>query len=308
MPSDGLTFPLPVKTVEKPPRPVHIGRARRLLAAIEPLVGGLAKPLERLGLLLQKISNTLRFEAFWRSKVAGDSRAVVVPTFNKSDGKHPIWNVALNWLAEEGAAEGVVLEFGTNNGGWLKYFVDRAPATLSFVGFDCFEGLPEEWDGLPAGAIRGYGAPVELWNDDPQRRAEIIAACERGEPFPPPPQANVRIESGLFSDTLPRVLADGLPADLRLVHFDADLYISTRPVLDMLCGRLTHRYLILFDEFYSVNHEFRAWNEFVALFALRDWRVLAASADGSQVLIEMNASAPLSAAGDPRSKSRGMKS
>jgi hypothetical protein len=50
---------------------------------------------------------------------------------------------------------------------------------------------------------------------------------------------------------------------------------------------LQHRYLILFDEFYSVNHEFRAWQEFVELFKVRDWRVVAASEDGAQVLIEV---------------------
>lgn len=292
LPLDGQSVPLPVKTVEKPPRPVHVGRVRRVIASLEPVASGLARPLDRIGLVFQKVANTLRFEAFWREKVAGDAGAVVVPTFNKLDGKHPIWNVALNWLSQERARDGLVFEFGTNNGGWLKYFVDRSPETLRFVGLDCFEGLPEEWDGLPAGAIRGYGAPVELWNDDPEARARVIADAERGTPFPPPPQPNVRIESGLFSDTVPRLLAGGLPRDLRLVHFDADLYISTRPMLDMLCGRLTHRYLILFDEFYSVNHEFKAWNEFIALYALRDWRVIAASADGSQVLVEMNSSVP----------------
>jgi hypothetical protein len=83
-------------------------------------------------------------------------------------------------------------------------------------------------------------------------------------------------------------LKEGWPNDLRLVLFDADLYISTRPVLDTLCGPLKHRYLILFDELYSVNHEFRAWREFVALYKLDDWRVLASSEDGSQVLIEVN--------------------
>lgn len=289
---DGQSAQQPVKTVDKPSRPVHAGWVRRFISAVEPVLGGLAWPLERLGLNLQKLANTLRFEGFWRDKVVGDTRTVVVPTFNKVDRKHPIWNVALNWMSSEGISDGLVLEFGTNNGGWLKYFIDRSPESMLFVGFDCFEGIPEEWDGLPAGSIRGFGAPVELWSDDPAQRARVIEDAERGIPFPVPPQLNVRIESGLFSDTVPGMLRNGLLKDLRLVHFDADLYMSTRPVLDMVCGRLTHRYLILFDEFYSVNHEFRAWNEFIALFALRDWRVLAASADGSQMLIEMNASAP----------------
>lgn len=287
---------LPVPSVGALSRPEHVGRGRRILARFEEVLAPAAGTIDSVGVLLQKIANTLRFEAFWRQKVHGDPSAVVVPTFNKTTGKAPIWNAAINWLQDESATNGTVLEFGTNNGGWLKYFVDHVPQSISFVGFDCFEGLPEAWDGLPAGSIRGYGAPVELWLDDPETRAQVIAGAERGEKFPSPPQPNVRIESGLFSESLPRYLSVGWPSNLRLVHFDADLYISTRPVLDTLCGPLKYRYLILFDEFYSANHEFRAWNEFTNLFGLRDWRVLAASADGSQVLIEVNTRAPLGGA------------
>lgn len=284
---------LPVLTASKTARPRHPGRMRRLLSGAGRLLpDNTSAIVECAGVLLEKIANTLRFERFWAEKVFGDPRAVVVPTFNKQTGKHPIWNAAINWLQAEGPP-GVVIELGTNNGGWLKYFTDRLPPTFKLVGFDCFEGLPEAWDGLPAGSIKGFGAPVELWAEDPAARGRIIANAARGIPFPPPPQPNVRVESGLFSESLTRYLSAGWPHDLRLVHFDADLYISTRPMLDQLCGPLKHRYLILFDEFYSVNHEFRAWNEFTALFQLKDWRVIAASQDGSQVLIEVNCKASI---------------
>ena len=287
---------LPVITIGSVPRPQHVGRARRVIGRFQEVIGPFADPIEKAGLLLQKIANTVRFETFWRERVHSDPRTLVVPTFSKSIGKAPIWNAAINWFRNEGVTRGVVIEFGTNNGGWLKYFADHLPNSMSLVGFDCFEGLPEAWDSLPAGSIRGYGAPVELWRDEPEERARIIAGAERGEKFPPPPQPNVRVESGLFSESLPRYLSAGWPGELRLIHFDADLYISTRPVLDTLCGPLKYRYLILFDEFYSVNHEFRAWREFTSLFHLDDWRVLATSADGSQVLIEMNTRAPLGGA------------
>ncbi len=243
--------------------------------------------MDDLGTALQKIANVLRFERFWTEKITNDDRVILVPTFNKTVGKKPIWNVALNWI-NANSTSGTILEFGTNNGGWLKYFADHVPVQVRLVGFDCFEGLPEAWDGVPAGSIKGFGAPVELWADDPVTRAKVIADAAAGIRFPAPPQPNVSIESGLFSESLPRYLSAGWPHDLRLVHFDADLYISTRPVLDTLCGSLKHRYLILFDEFYSVNHEFKAWNEFIALYKLRDWRVVASSEDGSQVLIEIN--------------------
>ena len=48
-----------------------------------------------------------------------------------------------------------------------------------------------------------------------------------------------------------------------------------------------------------MNHEFRAWLEFVDLYKATDWRVLAASEDGSQVLIEMNSGKAVGRAGSP---------
>lgn len=287
--------PLEVISVARLDRPSHVGSVRRIIVRASWLPAIVFDGIDRFGTALQKVANALRFERFWTEKIANDPRALVVPTFNKKIGKHPIWNVAINWIYDNAPA-GLVIEFGTNNGGWLKYFVDRLPATIRLCGFDCFEGLPEAWDSLPAGSIKGFGAPVALWDDQPEMRQRIIDDAARGVAFPTPPQPNVRIESGLFSEALPRYLKDERLDDLRLVHFDADLYTSTRPVLDTVCGRLKHRYLILFDELYSVNHEFKAWCEFLALYKLTDWRVLAASADGSQVLIEVNTRAAVDVA------------
>ena len=298
MTSSSTPTPLPVTSVSRPPKPRHNGRARRLLQPLGRLPTGFADRLVNLGVLLQKIGNTLRFERFWRRHMAGNAEVVYVPTFNKQIGKHPIWNVAINWIVQT-ASDGTILEFGTNNGGWLKYVHERLPQTITLVGFDCFEGLPESWDGLPRGSIKGFGAPIELWRDDEAERDRVLAEFRQTGVMPTPPQPNIRVESGLFAQSLPRFLAAGAPPDIRLIHFDADLYISTRPVLDTLCGQIAYRYLILFDEFYSVNHEFRAWLEFVDLYKATDWRVLAASEDGSQVLIEMNSGKAVGRAGSP---------
>jgi hypothetical protein len=287
----GAAKPLDVVTAPFAGKPHHAGSARRLLARLSVLPSKAIDGIEWVGLTIQKIANTLRFEHFWNEKIGNDRRITILPTFNKEIGKHPIWNVAINWI-NANSPSGTIIELGTNNGGSLKYFADHLPQTFRLTGFDCFEGLPEAWDGLPAGSIKGYGAPIELWSDDPEMRSKIIADLSRGLGFPSPPQPNVEIEPGLFSESVTSYLIkNGWPRDLRLIHFDADLYISTRPVLDTLCGRLKYRYLVLFDEFYSVNHEFRAWHEFVSLYKLSDWRVIAASQDGSQVLIEVNTQA-----------------
>lgn len=244
--------------------------------------------LDNFGQLIQKVANTLRFEHFWAKHMAGNPELQVVPSFTKSRSKHAIWDVAIERVKRLGSS-GQIVELGTNNGGWLYYFVSRLPQNIVLHGFDCFEGLPEEWDGLPRGSIRGFGFPAELWGTDLEKRKELLAEFRRAGSMPVPPQPNIRIHSGLFSECLPRYLAGGeVPTDIRLIHFDADLYMSTRPVLDTLCGQMNYEYYILFDEFYSANHEFRAWFEFVELFKLRTWKVVATSEDGVQVLIHVN--------------------
>ncbi len=220
--------------------------------------------------------------------MAGNPEMQVVPSFTKARSKHPIWDIAIQQVHRLGG-NGQILEFGTNNGGWLYYFVNSLPETIVLHGFDCFDGLPEEWDGLPRGSIKGYGFPAELWADDRQKREKLLVEFQRTGSMPVPPQPNIRVHSGLFSECLPRYLKGGdVPRDIRLIHFDADLYMSTRPVLDTLCGQMNYEYFILFDEFYSANHEFRAWVEFVDLFKISNWKVAASSEDGVQVLIHMN--------------------
>lgn len=265
----------------------HPSIVRRGIARLAFLSERSLASINAAGLLLQKIANTIRFEHFWEEKVRSDSRTVIVPSFSRSRSKHPIWNIALA-SARELRENGSILEFGTNNGGSLFYFSKHVPQTVRLVGFDCFEGIPEPWDSLPRGAIKGYGAPIELWSDDPVAKAQVLEEVQRTGKFPLPPQQNVAIEAGLFAESVPRFLRRGGPDDIMLIHFDADIYMGTRPVLDSICGKIDYRYLVLFDEFYSANHEFRAWMEFVEFYGVTNWRVVAISEDGVQALFEVN--------------------
>jgi hypothetical protein len=265
----------------------HPGRVRRVIAVFAVLGEGFAAALNQLGLLLQKVAGTLRFEHFWARHVSNDPRVIIVPSFDRSRTKHPIWDIAVQQVLGLGEG-GKLLEFGTNNGGSLLYFWRKLPGTLELHGFDCFEGIPEDWDALPKGSIKGYGYPFELWTDHPDERPAVAAAVARTGAIPPVPQPNITIHKGLFAHTLPVLLKDGVPQDIRLIHFDADIYMGTRPVMDTLCGQMGYRYYVLFDELYSVNHEFRAWMEFVALFNVQAWRVIAISEDGVQALFEVN--------------------
>lgn len=135
--------------------------------------------------------------------------------------------------------DGMACEFGVFSGGSLKTIV-TARAGRDVYGFDSFQGLPEDWRAnIPAGAFRAEQVP------------EVDGAT---------------IVSGWFSDTLPGFLAEH-PGPVAFLHLDADLYSSTKTVLEKIGDRLRPGSVVLFDEYFNYpgweGHEHRAWREFV---------------------------------------------
>jgi hypothetical protein len=108
---------------------------------------------------------------------------------------------------------GMALEFGVGHGGTLRCIAGAA-AFSRVVGFDSFQGLPENW--LPE------------WPKASFSRDGV-----------PPHVPGAELVSGPFSDTV-RPFMQALPADarIRLVHVDCDLYSSTATVLTALAQRL----------------------------------------------------------------------
>ena len=128
--------------------------------------------------------------------------------------------------------EGVALEFGVAAGTSTRLIADRMPT----VGFDSFEGLPEDWrPGFSAGTFAG--APPEIDG------AELVV--------------------GLFEDTVP----SRLPSDIGFIHIDCDLYSSTKTILNNL-PPLEKGVVIQFDELFGYPgwpvHEFRALMEWLS--------------------------------------------
>jgi hypothetical protein len=158
--------------------------------------------------------------------------------------------------------DGLFLEFGVATGSTLKVIVEKAPAG-SVHGFDSFEGLPEHWrPGFPAGAFAT-------------------------EQLPDVPGANLVV--GWFDDSLPGFLEQHREP-VAFLHLDADLYSSTRTVLEALAGRLREGTVILFDEYFNYpgweEHEHRAWTEFVAEHGL-SFEYLGYTADDEQVAVRL---------------------
>jgi hypothetical protein len=128
------------------------------------------------------------------------------------------------------------LEFGVFEGRsmrWWSHNLSQPGATL--VGFDSFEGLPEDWrPGLASGHFQ-TGKPPQI--DD----------------------SRVSFQVGWFDETLPRFIVPD--HDQIVLNVDSDLYSSAATVLRWAEPYVRPGTLIYFDEFSDRDHEMRAFNE-----------------------------------------------
>lgn len=146
----------------------------------------------------------------------------------------------LRQVIHEHDPEGWAVEFGVYSGYSLGIIANRMPV----IGFDSFEGLPEDWrEGFPKGTFA-------LWSSNAP-----------GVQLLPP--ANAIIVAGWFEDTCPTFPFPSLD----LVHIDCDLYSSTVTALDAITGAVDVGTLMVFDEFHSYpgaeEHEAKAFSEWL---------------------------------------------
>jgi hypothetical protein len=119
-----------------------------------------------------------------------------------------------------------VLEFGVWKGDSIKAFarLNIHPQTV-FVGFDSFEGLPEEWTANFKSLEKGF--------------------FSTGGETPKDAEERIQFRKGWFEETLPEFLRHNeLTHKTVVVHLDADLYSSTLFVLSRLWDRLDSFYFI----------------------------------------------------------------
>lgn len=141
------------------------------------------------------------------------------------------------------------LEYIKNDGLWLEFGVCTGSSinkisskTKNMVyGFDSFYGLPENW---------GTHQPKGMYSTNGQL---------------PPVNANVKLVVGMFQDTLDLFLSEH-SSSIAYLHLDADLYSSTKYVLEKLESRIIPGTVISFDEIYNyseyLHHELKAWVEY----------------------------------------------
>jgi O-methyltransferase len=146
------------------------------------------------------------------------------------------------------------LEFGVYKGESIEFWVSLNQAPESrFYGFDSFEGLPEEWFSLT-------------------RTVEKGAFDTRGE-VPNIDDPRIRFIKGYFQNVLDGFLADFTPRHRMVIHIDADLYSSTLFILTSMNRFFVPGTILIFDEFYSASHEFKAFCDYSHSF-LRKFRLI----------------------------------
>lgn len=137
------------------------------------------------------------------------------------------------------------LEFGVASATSFKWWVNRVKdENAYFVGFDTFEGLPEDWGGFYKKGDM-YGAVPDL-NDN---RTMFV--------------------KGIFQDTLNDFIEkhkEKLQTKRKVIHMDADLFSATIFTLSQLYPFLKKGDIILFDEFNVANHEYFAFKIFTESF------------------------------------------
>jgi len=162
------------------------------------------------------------------------------------------------FLVESQSLDGPIdyLEFGVFQGDSMRWWVANSHHPESkFVGFDSFEGLPEEWRQNPKGTFSANGKVPEI--SDP--RCSFV--------------------KGLFHDTVPVWLTGRTFPGRSILHLDADLYSSTLVALTQLLPKLRKNNIMIFDEFSDYFNEFRAYCDatsayqlgFVPLCRTADW-------------------------------------
>jgi hypothetical protein len=154
------------------------------------------------------------------------------------------------------------LEFGVHEGAsireWSKLLAGE-DATLH--GFDSFEGLPAPWNLVaPKGHFSTGGAVPTL-------------ADQR-----------VKFVPGWFEETLP--IYEAPAHDVLVINIDADLYSSTRCVLDNMDSLIVPGTFLYFDEFSDRHHEMRAFDEYLTRTG-KSIRVVCATRELSRIAFQI---------------------
>tara|TARA_Y100001973_G_C5184292_1_gene326814 strand:+ start:802 stop:1482 length:681 start_codon:yes stop_codon:yes gene_type:complete len=120
------------------------------------------------------------------------------------------------------------LEFGVFEGRTINKYLSKYCENT--WGFDSFEGLPENWDGV-----------------DSKGKFSVQSI--------PKVSSNVKLVKGLFNETIPDFFKENKNLEIDFIHIDCDLYSSTKTIFENLYifNKLNSGLIIVFDEIINYN-------------------------------------------------------
>lgn len=187
-------------------------------------------------------------------------------------GKHPVFNERTemyDFINREIVSNKPIqyLEFGVYKGESIDCFARlNSDRSSRFIGFDTFTGLPEDWTEFS--------------------RTVKSRTFDAGGQVPQSDDVRVSFIKGLFQDTLPKFLSEYKSSSQLVIHNDSDLYSATLFVLTYANHIMTPGTIIIFDEFYSVMHEYRALQDYCSSY-MRSYEVVAATRGYKQIAIKL---------------------
>ena len=209
--------------------------------------------------------------ALYRSRIpgiSGWSRSLLAKrSYNRElvpmEALEKAYSEALDWLikARGGKLNGAYLEFGVCTGSSMialqRALESRKNINLKFIGFDSFEGLPDNAANQDNGVWKAGSFMSE------KSRTEVRLQ-ENG--------IDAHLVEGWFSDTLNNDTRQKLEiGSTPLIMVDCDIYTSAKEALEFSISHISGPTVILFDDWYScgldkINEgEARAWKEILAV-------------------------------------------
>lgn len=119
-----------------------------------------------------------------------------------------------------------VLEFGVHHGGSSSLLRSLLSSNYKIFGFDSFIGLPEDWIG--ADIYKG-GFNVD----------GVVPNFE-----------GVTFIKGWFKDTIPEFINEYGHKQCALIHFDCDLYSSSKTIFEYMTPSIGPDTILVFDEWF----------------------------------------------------------
>lgn len=160
-----------------------------------------------------------------------------------SDGDlFPFLDFAVHQANPADNLNNLYLELGVYTGNTLMGIRHNLPKEITLYGFDTFTGLPEDWVNDDDGSIIMFKGTFDL-------------------PYNPDNPIGCKLIKGDVRDTLQPFLLENT-APISLIHFDMDIYSSTKFAIDATYHRYQEGTVLIFDDIHKLpgweHHSFKA--------------------------------------------------